>query len=608
MLDLPAHAGRRAQRAASRRAASRSSSSARRRSSASASPPGASPSHERARPRLRRRSRATRASPRTRAARSGGSPVGDAQRARAGPTAARSARARSAPAPRRAAPRRAARARRPARAARRRRRPRPAAIVDRARPRAHAGELGRDRAPAEAGVLEDPVGQPGVVERLDLERHDPDVGAEDEPRGRLVVERAEPDEAAASRGTAAKSGSPAASSSCTAPTSSSDELVGMRSATARSSAQSVRQPRWPSETATTVAARSGAGKESAASGDERGVAAGRRARAGELVADDEGQRRAAPRRARAAPRGARAAAARRRRRARSGPSARTRARTPGDRVDASPRASGSCSGWKMTTTRRAAAAARCSSRRASQPRRAAPATAARQARERAVGHAAAGRRATTPRRAQQVLGLVAQDEALERARAAGGRRAARPPRGRLVPTAGGRLATRGRIPSPPVGASSSAWLTSGAAYQASSLLASVLALFTLPLYTRAPDDRREFGYAETLLTFIILVIDPAAPRDRRGVRPLLVRRRGRPARRDRLARTTTAFVLALDHRRRAHRASRSPGRCRRLLLGIRGRDAHVRRHPRPLGVHEPRDRLRAAARRGAPPRVPHRRR
>ena len=45
---------------------------------------------------------------------------------------------------------------------------------------------------------------------------------------------------------------------------------------------------------------------------------------------------------------------------------------------------------------------------------------------------------------------------------------------------------------------------SGAAYQASSLVAGFLAIFTLPLYTRHL-TRAELGYAETLLTAIILV-------------------------------------------------------------------------------------------------------
>ena len=46
-------------------------------------------------------------------------------------------------------------------------------------------------------------------------------------------------------------------------------------------------------------------------------------------------------------------------------------------------------------------------------------------------------------------------------------------------------------------------LAGGAAYQASSVLSAVLALVTLPLYTRAL-TRSDFGVAETLLTFIIL--------------------------------------------------------------------------------------------------------
>jgi hypothetical protein len=45
--------------------------------------------------------------------------------------------------------------------------------------------------------------------------------------------------------------------------------------------------------------------------------------------------------------------------------------------------------------------------------------------------------------------------------------------------------------------------TSGMAFQASSLLAGLLALFTLPLYTRSL-TAAEFGYAETLLTLVIL--------------------------------------------------------------------------------------------------------
>lgn len=84
-------------------------------------------------------------------------------------------------------------------------------------------------------------------------------------------------------------------------------------------------------------------------------------------------------------------------------------------------------------------------------------------------------------------------------------------------------------------------LTTGAAYQASSLLASALALFTLPLYT-ASLSPADFGYAETLLTFIIL----ASILVRFGIGEAFVRLYfddEDTARRDRLARTTTAFVF-----------------------------------------------------------------
>jgi O-antigen/teichoic acid export membrane protein len=83
--------------------------------------------------------------------------------------------------------------------------------------------------------------------------------------------------------------------------------------------------------------------------------------------------------------------------------------------------------------------------------------------------------------------------------------------------------------------------TSGAAYQASSLVAGFLALFTLPLYTRHL-TRAELGYAETLLTAIILVSILL----RFGIGEAFVRFWFDDAdrvRRDHLARTTTSFVL-----------------------------------------------------------------
>lgn len=84
-------------------------------------------------------------------------------------------------------------------------------------------------------------------------------------------------------------------------------------------------------------------------------------------------------------------------------------------------------------------------------------------------------------------------------------------------------------------------MTSGVAYQASSLVAGVLALFTLPLYTHHL-TRAELGYAETLLTAIILVSIVL----RFGIGEAFVRfyfDDHDPERRSLLARHTTAFVL-----------------------------------------------------------------
>ena len=83
--------------------------------------------------------------------------------------------------------------------------------------------------------------------------------------------------------------------------------------------------------------------------------------------------------------------------------------------------------------------------------------------------------------------------------------------------------------------------TSGFAYQASSLVAGFLALFTLPLYTRHL-TQAELGYAETLLTAIIL----ASIVLRFGVGEAFVRfyfDDEDAERRDRLARRTVSFTL-----------------------------------------------------------------
>jgi O-antigen/teichoic acid export membrane protein len=84
-------------------------------------------------------------------------------------------------------------------------------------------------------------------------------------------------------------------------------------------------------------------------------------------------------------------------------------------------------------------------------------------------------------------------------------------------------------------------VTSGFAYQASSLVAGFLALFTLPLYTHHLTSA-QLGYAETLLTAIIL----ASIVLRFGVGEAFVRfyfDDDDQTRRDRLARRTTSFVL-----------------------------------------------------------------
>lgn len=84
-------------------------------------------------------------------------------------------------------------------------------------------------------------------------------------------------------------------------------------------------------------------------------------------------------------------------------------------------------------------------------------------------------------------------------------------------------------------------ITSGAAYQVASLVAGLLALFTLPLYTHHL-TRAELGYAETLLTTIIL----ASILLRFGVGEAFVRfyfdDQDRE-RRERLARRASGFVL-----------------------------------------------------------------
>jgi O-antigen/teichoic acid export membrane protein len=109
-------------------------------------------------------------------------------------------------------------------------------------------------------------------------------------------------------------------------------------------------------------------------------------------------------------------------------------------------------------------------------------------------------------------------------------------------------------------------VASGFAYQVSSLVAGLLALFTLPLYTHHL-TRAELGYAETLLTAIIL----ASILLRFGVGEAFVRfyfDDDDPERRERLARRTTGFVL-LSTSVAALVAVALAGPLSRALLGTR---------------------------------------
>jgi O-antigen/teichoic acid export membrane protein len=85
-------------------------------------------------------------------------------------------------------------------------------------------------------------------------------------------------------------------------------------------------------------------------------------------------------------------------------------------------------------------------------------------------------------------------------------------------------------------------LASSAAYQASSMVSAALALLTIRLYTEAL-TQAEYGYAETLLTFVIF----GSILLRAGIEEALVRfwfDDDDPARRTRLARTTVTVVGA----------------------------------------------------------------
>ena len=273
---------------------------------------------------------------------------------------------------------------------------------------ASSGEIVRR---PEAGVLEDPVGQRGVVEGLDAEGQDADVGAEDQPRRLLVVAAAEPDEVRRACDTRRSRRRP-----CTRPRATRRRAAARARASARRPRAAApspcasrggrarrRRPRCPDRARGTSRRR---GRRAAPRGRPR-------ARARRACRRRRTSAPSAPRPARAAPRAARASTARRRRPPRSGPSARTRAR-PAVAARAARCASGHCTGWKIATARRSPPSAR-SSRRAV-PRGEPVAQRRRQPRDRAVGDARriGGDDAVG---AQQVARLVGEDEPLQRSRA-----------------------------------------------------------------------------------------------------------------------------------------------------------------------------------------------
>ena len=152
---------------------------------------------------------------------------------------------------------------------------------------------------------------------------------------------------------------------------------------------------------------------------------------------------------------------------------------------------------------------------------------------------------------------------------------------------------------PAVPSALSRLIRGGAAYQSPALVSGLLALVTLPLYTRelTPAD---LGVAETVLTFIIL----GSIVLRGGLAEALVRlwfTEDDAEARARMARTalgTVAVVTTLVALARA--AVRGAARRRAVQPARRGH--RPPRDPRALELHEPRDGVRAPARGGAPAR------
>ena len=256
-------------------------------------------------------------------------------------------------------------------------------------------------------------------------------------------------------------------------------------------------------------------------------------------------------------------------------------------------------GGRSRRAARLAAAARLTQPPRLAARRCASPTRAGSAAERAVGMRG-GSTATTPGARSRSSAWSRRMKLLQRRAGAAGRRSGRSGAALVEQL---RRARRGRVRVPrPMAALLNRLIASGAAYQASSRHRRPRwRLFTLPLYTRAPDHRRttatprrcsrpssssrsslRLGIGEAFVRFWFDDDDPE--------------RRRRVSRRDDRHACSSRRRGALVGARLRRAAVRAAARHAR-------RDAHGLRHPRPLGVHEPRDRLRAAARRGAPAHV-----
>ena len=137
-------------------------------------------------------------------------------------------------------------------------------------------------------------------------------------------------------------------------------------------------------------------------------------------------------------------------------------------------------------------------------------------------------------------------------------------------------------------------VTTGAAYQFGDILAKGLALITLPLYTRHVDPK-SYGAAESLLTAVIL----ASIVLRAGVGEAFIRfyfDDDDESRRDRMTRTAIAAVVWTTTVASLVAVAFS-GALSKLLLGYDDPRSDRLRDPRAVGVHEPGDGLRPAARR-----------